>query len=174
MTLESEPRSSASRSLATLRAETDDAVRRLTVIHQSRLACRRGCHECCVDDITVFQIEADAILRQYAALLAQARPHPVGACAFLDAEGACRIYQARPYVCRTQGLPLRWVEEGNDGEWVEYRDICQLNEAGPALEELHGDQCWTLGQVEGKLAALQRATYGKLQRVSLRALLTTE
>ena len=34
---------------------------------------------------------------------------PEGACAFLDGEGGCRVYPDRPYVCRTQGLPLRWI-----------------------------------------------------------------
>ncbi|MBK7707050.1 MAG: hypothetical protein IPJ30_15135 [Acidobacteria bacterium] len=55
-------------------------------------------------------------------------PHTRGACAFLD-QDACRIYPDRPYVHRTQGLPLRWIEDDLE-EAFKYRDICPLNEAG--------------------------------------------
>ena len=85
------------------------------------LRARRG------DQITVFEVEAEVIRRHHADLLAEGEPHAEGACAFLDGEGACRIYEHRPYVCRTQGLPLRWLEE-LDGETVELRDICPLND----------------------------------------------
>ncbi len=68
----------------------------------------------------------------------------------LDADGACRIYEVRPYVCRTQGLPLRWVEAA-----VERRDICPLNEPGEPIEELPEDACWELGPIEERLAATE-------------------
>jgi len=126
----------------------------LTVLHAERLRCARGCHGCCVDDLTVFQIEADRIRAHHAELLATGAPHPEGACAFLDAEGACRIYAHRPYVCRTQGLPLRWIDEV-EGELAELRDICPLNEPGEPIEELPEDACWELGPIEERLAATE-------------------
>ncbi|MDB4996191.1 MAG: hypothetical protein JWM74_3623, partial [Myxococcaceae bacterium] len=132
----------------------DRETGRLHVLHAERLACRRGCSSCCVDDLTVFEVEAEPIRRVYAELLATGVPHPEGACAFLDDEGACRIYEERPYVCRTQGLPLRWLDE-DDGQVVELRDICPLNEAGEPIEELAAEDCWTLGPVEERLAAAQ-------------------
>ncbi|MFH1568638.1 MAG: YkgJ family cysteine cluster protein, partial [Gemmatimonadota bacterium] len=93
-----------------------------------------------------------------------------GACAFLDAEGACRIYPQRPYVCRTQGLPLRWLDEV-DGATVELRDICPLNEEGVPIEELDAAACWTIGPAEGALAEFQaRADGGQGRRVALRGL----
>lgn len=141
--------------LRKLHAEVDRAVRRLEKRHAERLRCGRGCADCCVDDITVFPVEADAIRRHHPTLLAEGTPHPPGRCAFLDPDGACRIYEQRPYVCRTQGVPLRWVDQGPSGEPVEYRDICPLNAEGPALESLAVDDCWTLGPVEAQLVALQ-------------------
>ena len=73
-------------------------------------------------------------------------------------------------MCRTQGLPLRWLAEGPDGT-VEMRDICHLNEAGPPLEEIDAAECWTLGPVEGALAQTQAdVDGGQLRRVSLRSL----
>lgn len=138
-----------------LHEAVDRQVAPLVQRHAARLECRRGCHECCVDELTVFEVEAERIRSEYARLLVQDEPHPPGACAFLSADGACRIYEARPYVCRTQGLPLRWTDEDGDGEPVEYRDICRLNEAGEPIEALEPEDCWTLGPVESELAQLQ-------------------
>ncbi len=142
-----------------------------------RLACRVGCSDCCVDELTVFTIEAAVIRRHHAALLATGAAHPVGGCAFLDAEGACRIYEHRPYVCRTQGLPLRWLSEDEDAPLddpavVESRDICPKNvDGGPPLEELAADDCWTLGPFETRLAERQaQLDGGRGERVSLRSL----
>jgi len=157
--------------IATLHGEIDAAVARLAKLHGTRLACDRGCIDCCVDELTVFQVEADRILRHYAQLLAENAPHLPGACAFLDQDGACRIYPHRPYVCRTQGLPLRWIDDGPDGQPAEHRDICPINDPGPELTEWPAEACWTLGPVETKLRTLQlERGHGELTRVALRSL----
>ncbi len=157
--------------LARLHAAVDTRAARLAERHRGRLQCRRGCAGCCVDGIRVFEVEAERIRRAHGELLAQGAPHPPGACAFLDADGACRVYAERPYVCRTQGLPLRWIESDETGAARELRDICGLNEAGPPLERLAEADCFELGPFEGRLAALQAARDGgALQRVALRDL----
>jgi hypothetical protein len=159
------------RGLARLYGEVDHQAGRLAALHASRLACRRGCRQCCADGLTVFEVEAQNIRRRHAALLLDGAPHPEGACAFLDQDGACRIYEHRPHVCRTQGLPLRWIEELPDGSRVEMRDICPLNEQGSPLEGLPEAECWTLGPTEARLARLQaEACGGALRRVPLRSL----
>jgi hypothetical protein len=159
---------------ASLHAAVDEALLPLVRRHAGRLQCRRGCHDCCVDDLTVFEVEAERIRSAYPELLAEGTPGPAGGCAFLDDEGACRIYEARPYVCRTQGLPLRWIDVDERGEAVEYRDICPLNDAddAPPLEQLAADACWELGPIEGRLATLQLAAAPSEPpaRVALRAL----
>ena len=144
----------------------DQAAARLAEKHSERLQCKRGCSGCCVDGITVFEIEAENIRSNHTDLLENAEPHPNGACAFLDSVGACRIYKDRPYVCRTQGLPLRWIDED---EAAEFRDICPLNESRPPVEELASEDCWTIGPFEGELARIQSAT-GTMARVALREL----
>jgi hypothetical protein len=161
MVEESEP-------IEALHDEIDVLAGKLATHHAARLQCKRGCAACCVDDITVFEVEAERIRTRHAAMLERAQPHPVGACAFLDEEGACRIYAERPYVCRTQGLPLRWIVEVEDGV-VEHRDICELNDPGPPITELEAEVCWTLGPAESKLYGLQRKR-GSDRRVGLRAL----
>ncbi len=160
------------RQVARLHAAVDAMAAPVARGHEARLHCRKGCSGCCVDDLTVFEVEADAIVQAHGALLAEATPHAVGRCAFLDAEGACRVYASRPYVCRTQGLPLRWIEEDEAGAH-ELRDICALNVEGRPLEELGADECWTIGPAEGRLAAMQADVQrgeGELRRVSLRSL----
>jgi len=142
-------------SLVELHAEIDRDVRALATIHGSRLRCRRGCSACCLDGLSVRAIEAERIRRSHSELLRNGLPHAVGACAFLDAAGACRIYADRPSVCRSQGLPLRIVFENERDEIEERRDICPLNlEGGPALEALDEEACWLVGPHELRLERL--------------------
>lgn len=114
-------------------------------------------------------MEAERIRERYPEVL-RSSPGPEGRCAFLDEADRCRVYEARPYVCRSQGLPLRWI----DGD-AEHRDICPLNEPGPDLVSLPEEACFELGPFEGQLATLQATTQGvrpggQLERVALRAL----
>lgn len=156
--------------LRALYVKIDAQTAPLAQMHAGRLNCRRSCAACCVDDITVFDVEAANIRRNHAALLARAAPRAAGGCAFLDGENSCRIYENRPYVCRTQGLPLRWLEE-DFKETLEYRDICPLNEDGQPIEQLSADECWTLGKAEAALAALQiEFGGGEMKRTKLRDL----
>jgi uncharacterized protein len=158
-----------------LHDDVDRVVRRLVVFHGERLRCERGCSSCCVDDLSVFEVEAHQIRIHHATLLELELPHAAGACAFLDRNGACRIYAERPYVCRTQGLPLRWIDdepklESGLSSSVELRDICPLSEAGDPLELLREEDCFTLGPTEERLARLQCATALPSARVLLRSL----
>lgn len=153
-------------SIEQLHADVDRRAGHLHVLHAATLQCKRGCSGCCVDELGVFEVEAAPIRAIHALLLATGAPHAVGGCAFLSADGACRIYAERPYVCRTQGLPLRWLDDDD----AELRDICPLNDAGDAaLVELDAAACWTLGPVEADLAALQLAS-SPAPRVRLRDL----
>lgn len=139
--------------------------------HAARLQCGLGCTTCCRDNITVLEVEAERIRRDHAELLQTAEPHPEGACAFLGEQGACRIYEARPYVCRTHGLPLRWLEVRQE-QIFEFRDICPLNEdPQEPLGELEEDACWLIGPVEDRLASLQEVFGEEGARISLRDLL---
>jgi len=157
--------------LEALHAEVEERARALAARHGDRLHCARGCSACCVDDLTVFEIEAERIRRRHGELLERGMPHAAGACAFLDDAGACRVYADRPYVCRTQGLPLRWWTEDDAGEPVENRDICPLNAVGPPIESLPDDACWLIGPFEDRLRRLQeRLDGGRARRVPLRSL----
>jgi hypothetical protein len=140
------------------------------------LHCKKGCHDCCVDDLTVFKIEALNIQKFNKTLLKTGIPHAKGMCAFLDNKGACGIYEQRPYVCRTQGLPLHWIEELENGAMVAMRDICPINEPGISVESLPEDWCWKIGPFEEQLARLQLGLDNgvKMRRVKLRDLFSCQ
>lgn len=147
--------------------QVDRKAAELAQVHRQRLKCGKGCSYCCADDLTVFQVEAENIQAQAGKVLTQT-PGKKGGCAFLTEEGTCRIYECRPYICRTQGLPLRWLEtDENEIDLIEYRDICPVSEAGESLEAMPETQFWTLGPSEEKLAQL---TQGNSKRLPLRSL----
>ncbi len=151
--------------------DVDRATTALELRHATRLTCTRGCSKCCVDELTVFEAEAERIRETHPELLRDGTPRAPGACAFLDDEGACRIYEDRPYVCRTQGLPLRWTERADDTV-LEYRDICPLNDdRSDPIEALDERDCWTIGPWESRLLTLEsRRSSGQVSRVPLRDL----
>lgn len=151
-----------------LHAVVDELAAPLAGRHAGRLRCGRGCAGCCTDGLTVYAVEAAWLVRSAPDRLA-APPHPEGACAWLDADGGCRGYAGRPYVCRTQGLPLRFATPDGEG-----RDICPLNApGGPPVEALPADACWTVGPFEARLALAQAAfePATPTRRVALRDLL---
>ncbi len=146
----------------------DELTASLVLHHRARLQCSVGCSDCCVDDITVFEVEAELIRRRAPEVLVDA-PGGGGGCAFLDEDQACRIYEHRPYVCRTHGLPLRWLDEDAD-DVFEARDICELNATAAPLAALLAERCWTIGPVGARLRGAQ-GRYGlEEERVALRAL----
>jgi len=164
-------RNRAPASVQELHEQIDARAGELALHHGQRLRCERGCDSCCLDDLTVLPIEAERIRSSHEALLRNGIPHAPGACAFLGSEGECRIYADRPYICRTQGLPLRWFSGDASGEICELRDICPLNAEGPALEELPEESCWLIGPIELELANLQAEIRDPDEsRIALRAL----
>lgn len=159
-----------------LHGVTDELTRPVAEKHAARLRCREGCADCCTDGLTAFTIEAARIVAKHGALLEAGTPHPPGACAFLDARGSCRIYEERPYVCRTQGLPLRWLDEEEDDDGgvavVERRDVCPKNDDEEMpLEGMEPEDLFTLGPLEQRLLARQLDhDGGTAERVELRSL----
>ncbi len=96
--------------------------------HSTQMECKAGCSKCCMTDISVFEIEADRIVEWFEQQTIEKKvelkkvweaPNEKGACSFLY-EGSCSIYEARPLICRTQGLPIFVASEN-------VLDYCPLN-----------------------------------------------
>lgn len=113
--------------------------------YQSKMDCRLGCSKCCYVDLSVFEAEAVAIIEWVIFLSAQEKQdlltelsfpespeqkNTLGkkskACAFLRS-GKCAIYEARPTICRTQGLPLQYKISDVKNQVQLAVDTCPLN-----------------------------------------------
>ena len=98
--------------LGELHAKVDAFFARVEERHGDDMQCRTGCSDCCRVRLTITAVEATAILAEVARWPAARRRElaAVGAddrCAALDERGRCRIYAARPVVCRSHGVPIR-------------------------------------------------------------------
>ncbi len=117
-----------------LTARVDAFFTRVAERHAADLRCAPGCDSCCHARLTVTTIEADVISAHVATLEAPARAHlatvaarPVDAgkprCAALDDDGRCLVYEARPLVCRSHGVPIRLRSPGS----LPVIQACELN-----------------------------------------------
>lgn len=149
----------------------DKKIKLTEEINKDILNCKKGCSDCCIDEITVFQIEADNIKMHVNQINRDELLNEENKCAFLDIENKCTIYEQRPYVCRTQGLPLKWIEEDEKGNYIEYRDICSINEEKTLVENLNSEDMWLIGPFEETLRNLQLNKYDNLNRIQLKELL---
>ena len=137
--------------------------------HGACARCRPGCCACCIDDLTITQAEAAVIAAQYPNVLNEA-PHAPGMCAFLDDDGLCRIYRARPIKCRTFGLAYRWQDEDESGEAYEMRGICELRQNDVDLETCDAS-CFIAPLVmDMRLGMMEKLTFGEEKRIALRSL----
>ncbi|MCU0844217.1 MAG: YkgJ family cysteine cluster protein [Spirochaetes bacterium] len=80
----------------------------------SSIACAPGCDSCCILE-TVNAVEAGVLLgyavllepaRRNAIMLRAAEPACDGKPCVLLQNGLCAVYEARPLICRTHGLPV--------------------------------------------------------------------
>lgn len=87
--------------------KVDDAVAVLSARAGDAVTCHRGCDSCCAPGLSVLPVEAENIARHLEGRAPIAAGVRDDRCAFLDVEGACRIYDVRPLLCRTHGLALK-------------------------------------------------------------------
>lgn len=96
---------------------------RAAAAQAEHLVCARGCDGCCRLRRTAFAVEIAALRRQVdqlgptqkAALQARRLDPAVQAgtrCVFLDADGGCAVYAARPIICRTHGPAVTSAASG--------------------------------------------------------------
>lgn len=157
--------------LQRLHRRTDERFAATTSALPASIGCGRGCSDCCVDDLTVWQPEADRIAAWARSRAAHLVVGPPGACALL-LDGRCQVYEARPYVCRSQGAVLRfWDDDGG-----EFRDTCPEHLEDVELQSLSDAALFDLGTAEQGLAIIATEALalaggrGLPDRVSLRAL----
>jgi uncharacterized protein len=142
----------------------DELCRRIEAGFRGHIACGRGCDGCC-RHISLFPVEAVSL---YAALrrLSPSRielmrerartADTAGPCPLL-ADGLCLLYDARPLICRTHGMPLL-VHRGAERSV----DFCPLNFKG--IGTLHGASVIDLDRINETLVAINALFLGSMKR----------
>ena len=128
--------------LVVLRARVDRHFGEAVDRSPAQFACRAGCDRCCHQRFSVFEVEAAPIREALAALeLAdpdlrqRIREHGQDGgsarCALL-VDGRCSVYDQRPLICRSHGLPIA-VPDPDRPDGPLLVDHCPLNfaEASP-------------------------------------------
>lgn len=103
--------------LRELTRKVDGFFDRVAARHGTDMQCHTGCADCCGVRLTITAVEAAAIRAHAAAMDPAARARlateaDATRCAALDAAGRCKIYDARPLVCRSHGVPIRLTRRG--------------------------------------------------------------
>lgn len=112
-----------------LLAALDAEIVRIGALHAAAISCGPGCASCC-RAFSVLPIEATCLLTAIGSLptasrerlkrnLADGSDH----CPLLM-DDLCSVYGARPVICRTQGLPLAYVDAEREAIEV---SACPLN-----------------------------------------------
>jgi Fe-S-cluster containining protein len=109
--------------------------------YRKHISCGYGCSDCCQQKLNLLPLEY-SFLREGFACLPESMKKGVRnraaqglgdytSCLLLD-QGACLLYERRPILCRTHGLPLFIMEEDKAR-----RDCCPKNFTSYCLELLH-------------------------------------
>ena len=137
----------------TLLSRVDELCRRTHEAFGEEITCRAGCDACC-RHLSIFSVEA-AALRQALAELPpgereSVRSFAAGAqenrCPLLH-DGLCLLYRARPIICRTHGLPLLLLRNGERSV-----DFCPENFRG--LQSIPGGAVIDLERLNMMLATI--------------------
>jgi hypothetical protein len=148
--------------LAQLWEKVDAFGERVDARMPGERACAEGCHDCCAPGLSVTTVEGEAIAdfveratpAQHARLREALRNAAGDRCAALDARGACAIYEARPLVCRSHGLPLRIAGPERRLPLV---DACPKNFVGRDLDAIERDCVLDQATLSTMLAAIDAA-----------------
>lgn len=158
-----------------LAAKIDGFFARVAARHGAEMQCAAGCSACCRQRLTITGVEAAAIVAwartrpaaERAAIAAAAASGAADACSALGPDGRCRIYEARPLVCRSHGVPVRMKSPRG----LPVVESCTLNfrSAGPAAAD--ADCILDQELVSTMLGLIDRAHDTAGERVELAELL---
>jgi hypothetical protein len=158
-------------------AKVDAKVAEISARHPAALACRAGCHGCCQPGLTVNSVEAahlaaflaaDPARRARAREAVAADAHAGTRCALLAADGRCSVYEARPIVCRSHGVPVQVLR--TTIAKVKTRDVCPLNFVGLPLAELPAGDLIDLDTLNTLMALIDAQHGGAGTRTPLAAI----
>lgn len=101
-------------------AKVDELTEKLSELHKSHMQCRKGCDLCCMN-YRIFPVEYFAIQQSLKEQPVETKASQDDSCIFLQ-DHICQVYAHRPFICRTHGLPLLYL---NEEQWE--LSACELN-----------------------------------------------
>lgn len=139
--------------------DLDKKIDELLFDHSEHITCKRGCDLCCYS-FKVFPVEYFAIAAEFNLNQNPDKDNAIEErerCAFLQ-NGACTIYNHRPMICRTHGLPLlNMNEDGTDWEL----SFCELNFTHADDDEFHDDNVLIQDRYNSMLFQINKAFLAK-------------
>jgi Fe-S-cluster containining protein len=147
-----------------LRSQVDARVEELLCRHGQHITCGPGCCECCVN-FTVFAVEFEAILQGLTDRGETVSFDESASCGFLQ-DRRCRIYDHRPIICRTHGLPIAFFDEQSAGHSVSF---CPKNFTQADLDDyaFGPGNTLDLDELNERLSRLNARFLGELGRTGI-------
>lgn len=143
-----------------LRNKIDNLANHLEKSHKNHIECKKGCDMCCMD-YNIFPLEFYFIvkdLKEKKLLPENSSNNKENSCVFLI-KHSCSIYQQRPIICRTHGLPLLFMNEDSDWEL----SACELNFTQFNFEEFTLKNTFPQDKYNSKLFLLNKAFISEFQ-----------
>lgn len=142
-------------------AELDKKISEISSgVLQQQLRCAPGCDGCCVQ-FSVLPLEAAMVAEAVMGKKVRYDDTDGEGCKLLK-EGLCSLYDNRPVICRTQGLPLAYVDE--EAGIIEV-SACQVNFRDDY--PLSHDELFYMDSFNGRLAQLN-AEYCRENAIDLK------
>jgi Fe-S-cluster containining protein len=132
-----------------LRDEIDNICLKLENLHKDFIVCTEGCTGCCMD-FSILPVEFYSLLKDLEGRKKVInKPVSPDECIFL-ADASCSVYESRPVICRTHGLPLMFMgEEEWELSWCElnFRDYTTgFNEANTFPQDRFNSKLFMLNK----------------------------
>ena len=134
--------------------KVDALCRNIATSYSHYIACRPGCNTCC-KHLSIFPVEGAAMASYLRSLPGEKADHIRRHAGSRDGDdqcplqdnGLCLLYDARPLICRTHGLPIMTTTNGNT-----HVDFCPMNFT--EVDSLPGSAVIKLETLNASLAAI--------------------
>ncbi len=138
-------------------AEIDKEVQRISELFpKGSIQCKPGCFECCIN-FSVFPLEAALVNERLSEQINRVSTKE-DLCRLLKNE-RCSVYEVRPIICRTQGIPLGYIHEDSGAIEV---SSCNLN--FPQDHEFAEEQILFMDKFNNRLSSLNQQYCLKIDR----------
>ncbi|WGL58668.1 YkgJ family cysteine cluster protein [Pigmentibacter sp. JX0631] len=141
----SQTASNAIQPILNLQENCSNFYKKINEKYHEQMNCKQGCARCCFVNLSIFQAEAYRIIvwvlnldagkkKELLELLQKPMQSEeknfqnklASPCVFLR-DNSCTIYEARPTICRTQGVPLQFKQVDKENNINITVDHCPLN-----------------------------------------------